>query len=566
MRCVIYARYSTDMQSTMSVEDQFRICRAKAEKENWEVVDTYGDHAITGQTTARPEYMRLLVDARAGRFDVVLSESLDRLSRDNEHLAGFYKKMVFARVRVVTLMDGDVNDLHIAFKGAMSASSMKDLRQKTRRGLEGRVRAGCSGGGLSYAYRVRRGFRADGTPITGELEVEPKEAAIVRRIFESYVAGQSPRSIAVALNSEAVPGPRGGHWTASLLLGGAARETGLLRNRLYVGERVWNRQRWDRDPQTDRRVARPNPPETWVITQVPDLAILEPELWHTAQRRLEAGRRIVASAAPENHGNRLVAARRPRSPLAGLIRCGLCEGLMSVMGCGGRLGCSNHVERGTCTNPRTVLRDKVVKRVLVGLKERLLAPELVQEFVSAYVSEVNAANRARGSRRASLQGEAAKLDRQIRNLLDLIKDGHGSPTMVAELREIERRREALSAEISAAATPEPVPEFHASLPELYRQRVEALEEALADPATVGPATEALRSLIDAIVVVPGDRRGEISLTLRGDLAAFLRAGEGDRGEPGNGKTPVRFWASRGSGEVLGSWDAGTGFEPVTFRL
>ncbi|MGK7868855.1 recombinase family protein [Falsiroseomonas sp. E2-1-a20] len=222
------------------MEDQFRICQAKAEQEGWEVIGTYSYFAITGQIRARPDYSRLLADARAGCFDVVLSEQLDRLSRDSEHLTGLYERIIFARVGVVTLMDGAVNDLHIAFKGMMSASNMKDLRQKTHRGLEGRVRAGRSGGGLSYAYRVRRGFQADGTPITGDLEIEPAEAAIVRRILESYVAGQSPRFIAVALNAEAVPGPRGGHWTASLLLGGAARETGLLRNRLYLGERVWN--------------------------------------------------------------------------------------------------------------------------------------------------------------------------------------------------------------------------------------------------------------------------------------------------------------------------------------
>jgi hypothetical protein len=98
---------------------------------------------------------------------------------------------------------------------------------------------------------------------------------------------------------------------------------------------------------------------------------------------------------------------------------------MSVIGSGGRLGCSNHVERGTCTNRRTVARDKVLNRVLVGLKDRLLAPALVQEFVAAYIAEVNAANRERGTRQAGLQGQVAKLDRQIRNLLELIKDGHG---------------------------------------------------------------------------------------------------------------------------------------------
>lgn len=59
------------------------------------------------------------------------------------------------------------------------------------------------------------------------------------------------------------------------------------------------------------------------------------------------------------------------------------------------------------------------------------------------------------------------------------------------------------------------------LPELYRRRVETLELALRDPTTAAAAAEALRGLIDAIEVFPGERRGEVSVVLRGDLAAFL---------------------------------------------
>jgi len=273
-RCAIYARYSSDAQSEQSIEDQVRICRARAEREGWTVVDVYADYAISGASAARPRFQQLIADARAGRFEVIVAESLDRISRDQEHIAGFHKQVSFAGVRVVTIADGDVSELHVGLKGTMSALFLKDLAQKTHRGLEGRVRAGRSGGGLSYGYRVRRGLRPDGTPVTGELEVAPEEAAIVRRIFLAYASGQSPRSIAKMLNAEGVPGPRAGKWTASLLLGGAERETGLLRNRLYMGERVWNRQRFIKDPSTGKRVARPNPRDAWVTTAVRELAIV----------------------------------------------------------------------------------------------------------------------------------------------------------------------------------------------------------------------------------------------------------------------------------------------------
>ncbi|WP_270937843.1 recombinase family protein [Falsiroseomonas oryzae] len=566
-RCAIYARFSSDAQSEQSIEDQVRVCRARAEREGWEVAEVYADYAISGATAARPRFQQLVADARTGRFGVILAEALDRISRDQEHIAGFHKQMQFARVRVVTIAEGDISELHVGLKGTMSALFLKDLAQKTHRGLEGRVRAGRNGGGLCFGYRVRRGLRPDGTPITGELEIEETEAAVVRRVFDGYAAGLSPRSIARTLNTEGVAGPRGGKWTASLLLGGAGRETGMLRNRLYIGERVWNRQHFDKDPSTGRRVARPNPRDAWVVTPVPDLAILDREVWEEAQRRLEASRRVVTSKSAANTGATLAAVRRPRWPLAGLVRCGLCNGPMSVIGSGGRLGCTNHVERGTCTNRRTVARDALLGRVLVGLKERLLAPELVEEFARAYVSEVNAANRERGARQAGLQGQVAKLDRQIRNLLELIKDGHGGVAMATELREVERRRETLQAEIAAAGVPEPVPVLHPNLPALYRRKVEALEEALKDEMTALLAAEALRSLIDAILVHPGERRGEVSLSLRGDLAAFLRMAEAEQRL--NAKTAVALGGNGRSvfgREVMVSLDAGTGFEPVTFRL
>jgi DNA invertase Pin-like site-specific DNA recombinase len=90
----------------------------------------------------------LLQDAQAGKFEVIVSEAIDRLSRDQEDIAHIYKRTRFAGVRIVTLSEGDVNELHIGLKGTMGALFLKDLADKTRRGLRGRVEAGKSGGGI----------------------------------------------------------------------------------------------------------------------------------------------------------------------------------------------------------------------------------------------------------------------------------------------------------------------------------------------------------------------------------------------------------------------------------
>jgi hypothetical protein len=150
----------------------------------------------------------------------------------------------------------------------------------------------------------------------------------VRRIFADYMGGLSPRTIARALNTAGGPGPRGLRWTASLLLGNALRETGILRNRLYIGELVWNRQNFIKDPTCGKRVARPNPKSAWIVEPVPALRVIEPTSWHAVQDRLEAasqtvtGRRAGAIGGDHetgqsgNQGGRLAALRR--APLAAL--------------------------------------------------------------------------------------------------------------------------------------------------------------------------------------------------------------------------------------------------------
>jgi len=92
LSCVIYPRYSSENQEERSIDDQTRICQAYAERERWNVVAVLPDFAISGATLLRPGYQRLLEMVRGRAIDVVLAESLDRISRDQEHIAAFYKQ------------------------------------------------------------------------------------------------------------------------------------------------------------------------------------------------------------------------------------------------------------------------------------------------------------------------------------------------------------------------------------------------------------------------------------------------------------------------------------------
>ncbi|EYD74356.1 recombinase [Rubellimicrobium mesophilum DSM 19309] len=281
----IYTRYSSDRQRDASLEDQERGGRKRAADLGLDVVAIYADRAISGAEFLRPDFQRLIEDARRKRFLVVIAESLDRFSRDQEHIAGFYKQMRHLGVRIITVAEGEINELHIGLKGTMNALYLKDLGEKTHRGLEGRIKEGKSAGGNAFGYQVVKRFAPDGTPERGDRSIDPGQAEVVRRIFEEYASGLSSRAIAARLNEDGIPGPSDDGWGASTIHGNRERGTGILNNELYIGRLIWNRQSYRKDPTTGKRQAHLNPPSEWLTESVPHLQIVEQELWNRVRER-----------------------------------------------------------------------------------------------------------------------------------------------------------------------------------------------------------------------------------------------------------------------------------------
>ncbi len=312
MRAVIYARYSSDHQRDASIEDQIRTCRALIEQRGWTYLHAYNDRAQSGSSTLlRPGYQRMVEDARAGQFDIIVAEALDRLSRDQADIAGLYKQLVFQEIELFTLAEGEVNELHVGLKGTMNALFIKDLARKTKRGLEGRVRAGKSAGGIAYGYEVVYDFGADGKPVAGGRRIVPEQATIVQRIFEEFAGGKSPRRIAHHLNDEKIPFSRNNRpWSDTTIRGSVTRGLGILNNELYRGRLVWNRQRFIKDPTTGKRLSRVNPGAEWVTEDVPDLRIVSDELWQRVHDRMLKIRR--SSATTKAQQNPFWANRRPK--------------------------------------------------------------------------------------------------------------------------------------------------------------------------------------------------------------------------------------------------------------
>lgn len=266
-------------------------------------------------------------------------------------------------MRIVTLADGDVNKMLVAVKGLLGSMFLDDLAQKTKRGQVGRVKAGRIPGGRCYGYDVVRDGEDRGRRIVNEAE-----ALIVRRVYGEYVSGQSPMKIVERLNAERVPGPRGGQWNVSTLLGSAKRRNGLLNNTLYVGRITYNRQSFVKDPATGRRQARANSQDQWLTQVVPELAIVSQETFELA----EACRGKRSQPNPVYH-------RRPKHLLSGLLVCGSCGASMIVRNRRHNVtnfGCSARINRHGCDNARSVGSIEIENRVLAALRKHLLEPDV----------------------------------------------------------------------------------------------------------------------------------------------------------------------------------------------
>jgi site-specific DNA recombinase len=124
--------------------------------------------------------------------------------------------------------------------------------------LRGQVEKGKAGGGRCYGCDVVKRIDSEGEPVRGERKIDEAEAATVRRIFREFAVRKSPRAIATDLNRDGIPGPFGHTWGDTTIRGHACRGNGIVNNELYAGVLVWNRQRFIKDPNTGKRVSRPN--------------------------------------------------------------------------------------------------------------------------------------------------------------------------------------------------------------------------------------------------------------------------------------------------------------------
>lgn len=489
-KAVIYARFSTDLQNERSIEDQITLCRGYASREGIDIIEVFEDRARSGGSVmGRSGLLRLLDQARDRSFDVVVVEALDRLSRDMEDLAGIHKRLSFLGIEIRAVHEGVVNTVLVGLRGLVGQLYREDNAHKVRRGLAGRIGQGLNAGGKAYGYAPAAGQK-------GKRIIVEAEAKIVQRIFEEYVAGRTPREIAYDLNNESISPPRGRSWNASTINGNMQRGTGIIQNELYAGRLVWNKVRMIKDPDTGKRLSRPNVKNEWQTTDVPDLRIISQKPFDAAQSRKQA-----RGITHPNHQ------RRPRHMLSGLLRCGACGSGMSTNGKDKsgriRIRCSAATESGACREAKTFYLTTVEGAVLAGLKAEMRHPSVIAEYVRTYHDERKRLSAKANAKRARLELRLGELKREIDRLVDAIAKGHGDPAVLGPRSSVlDEERKQVVRELKAEPAADDVISLHPAVLARYEQQLAHLQDALSKGVNAGDseAAEAIRDLIETITV------------------------------------------------------------------
>ena len=509
-RAVIYARYSTELQNQRSIDDQVALCREFAQKQGLIVREVYSDRAQTSASlVGREGILKLAEHARAGEFDVVLVESLDRISRDQEDLAGIHKRLSFAKVDILAVHDGLADEIQIGIRGLVGSLFLKDLKKKVRRGMQGVIRDGRHAGGKSYGYEP-----IPGKP--GEMRILEHEAVIIRRIFDEYMAGKTAREIAGDLNNDNIAAPRGARWNASTINGNKERGHGILLNPIYKGELVWNRVSMVMHPETGRRVSRVNPESEWMRSAAPHLAIIDPQTWNDVQVRKSS------RSKAHTHGRR---DRIPRRPFSGLLRCGKCGGGMSVHDRSGsaiRIRCSTARESGSCDNDKRYRLDKIEQAVLERLKRELADPAYVKEYLKAYYEQRRILIRETVRNRSTIEKDLSDTKARLARLVDLYARGvTDGPSAEKDIADANVKRKELEARLADQEEPDVV-ELHPVTMERYLETIDTLIWKLTDltPQFDRKLVETLHKIIAQITVFPATEQG-VTVEVRGWLQSLI---------------------------------------------
>ncbi len=403
-KAVIYARYSSERQNEQSIGGQVEVCRKWASDNDMEVVDVYPDEALTGRTDMRPNFQRMIRDAKNGKFDYVIVYKLDRFARNRYDSAIYKAQLKKYNVRIVSAMeniaDGPEGIILESVLEGMAEYYSANLSQNVLRGMHQRAELGkYMGGTVPLGYKIDK---------DKNFVIDNNTAFIVKRIYEMYSDGYTVKEICAELNAAGHKSATGKPFSYNSL-------HRLLSNEKYIGRYEY----------------------LGVVLENAIPRIIDDAMFEKVQKRVQQNKRAPASSKSTT-----------TFYLTGKLFCGTCgnnmvgdSGTSSTGATHFYYSCIEKKRRHGCTK-KTVKKEWLEQFITdVTINEILTDANI--EYVSQKAFELSEAERNDDSELTALNNTLREVQKIINNIMNAIEQGIITETTKQRLTEAEERKKAL---------------------------------------------------------------------------------------------------------------------------
>lgn len=418
MRGAIYARYSAGPRQTdQSIEGQLRVCHAYCEQKGIQVVGEYCDRHISGRTDDRPEFQRLISDAKQKLFDAVVVYKTDRFARNKYDSAIYKRELRKAGVQIYyaaeSIPDGPEGIILESLMEGLAEYYSAELAQKIKRGMnESALKCQSTGPGRPLGYRV---------DAQKHYVIDPETAPVVQAIFQMFIDGKSNAAICEYLNSRGLKTKQGNPFNKNNV-------NRIIKNRKYIGEYSYN--------------------DVVIPGGMP--AIISQEVFAMAQAEMERRRTRKKPKAP-----------RAEYLLAGKLFCGYCN--TSMIGVSGTGKSGKKFYYYYCPNNRgkkkECEKDQVSRDWLENFVTDAAIKYILQEDTLREVSQkVFASQELQNDSQRELEFYNKKLTdnkKAIQGVLKAIESGIVTESLPTRLKELEDERTVLEGELAYLKTARP---------------------------------------------------------------------------------------------------------------
>lgn len=414
----IYCRVSTDEQAEFgySIDEQKRLLEEWCKANDYIIYKCYSDRGISGKNIKdRPALKELLSDAKAGKFDMVISWKINRVSRKLEDVLKIVNileknNITFKSYSEPFETDTPAGRMQFQMMALIGEFERGTIAQNVKMGMIAKAKSGnwCGGRVLGYDL-VPNNSPEEEKKGKNKLEINEKEAEIVRFIFNEYSKGKGYKAITNQINKLGYKTKKGNNFSV-----GSIRD--ILTNPVYIGEIRYNvRQNWS---EKRRRNINPNP----IRVKGKHEAIIDRELWDKVQLILESKKGKPSRIYDGEY------------PLTGILRCPKCGAGMVISRTTNTLAdgtkrriayycCGNWKNKGTSVcNSNTIRVDKANEYVFKKIEELVSNEAMIKAVVKNINKErkdkVKPAKRLLGD----IDKELEKLDKRKRKIFEAYED------------------------------------------------------------------------------------------------------------------------------------------------